>query len=202
MSIFSYVITCDRGFAPNPFGGFLTLATCKPRIRRAAKKGDVILATGSVSTQHKRKLVYAAVVSDVVTIENYGRSTEYRAKRPSTKGQWWRRHGDNIYTKLNGRWKRRRNDYHTTRETTQNDLSGRNVLVCSRFWYFGANSQIIPHELRAVIHKGRGHQRIEDDDLALRLIDWLKKEHRRGRRGIPALSPKPADGCEANSDGC
>ena len=36
MEIFSYVITHDSGFAPNPFGGFLTLATCKPKIRKSA----------------------------------------------------------------------------------------------------------------------------------------------------------------------
>ena len=33
MRLFSYKMTHDSGFAPNPFGRTLTLATCKPQIR-------------------------------------------------------------------------------------------------------------------------------------------------------------------------
>ena len=29
MRIYAYVVTHDNGFAPNPFHGFCTLATCK-----------------------------------------------------------------------------------------------------------------------------------------------------------------------------
>ena len=31
--IYSYVVRYDSGFAPNPFYGYCTLATCKPDIR-------------------------------------------------------------------------------------------------------------------------------------------------------------------------
>ncbi|WP_225761747.1 hypothetical protein [Acinetobacter sp. Marseille-P8610] len=34
MKIFSYVVSRDFGFAPNPFFNFCTLATCKPKIRK------------------------------------------------------------------------------------------------------------------------------------------------------------------------
>ena len=34
--LFSYVVRYDYGFAPNPFEGCCTIATCKPQIRRAA----------------------------------------------------------------------------------------------------------------------------------------------------------------------
>lgn len=33
---FSYILTRDYGFAPNPFNGTCTLATCKPKIRATA----------------------------------------------------------------------------------------------------------------------------------------------------------------------
>jgi hypothetical protein len=201
VDIFSYVITCDRGFAPNPFGGFLTLATCKPRIRRAAGEDDLVLATGSVSSPYKRKLVYAAVVSKVIPWEQYGSSAEYKIKRPSTKGKWWRKHGDNIYAKVNKKWKRRRNEYHTTGETMLHDLRGNNVLVCKRFWYFGADAKDIPANLRKVIQKGRGHKRIEDDALAHEFLKWLESKYTPGRRGTPALSPKPTSRCDPES-GC
>jgi hypothetical protein len=201
VDIFSYVITCDRGFAPNPFGGFLTLATCKPRIRRAAREDDLIIATGSVSTQYKRKLIYAAVVSKVVPWEEYGSSADYKIKRPSTKGKWWRKHGDNIYAKVNKKWKRRRNESHTTRETMIHDLRGKNVLVCNRFWYFGADAKVIPANLRKVIQKGRGHKRIEDGVLVQEFLKWLNREYAAGCRGTPALSPKPTNRCDKN-EGC
>jgi len=39
-SLYSYVVRYDSGFAPNPFGGYCTLATCKPEIRKTAQLGD------------------------------------------------------------------------------------------------------------------------------------------------------------------
>ena len=40
MEYYSYVIKRDFGFAPNPFGEFCTLATCKPVIRKVANVND------------------------------------------------------------------------------------------------------------------------------------------------------------------
>ena len=47
MRLFSYVVARDYGFAPNPFFGVCTLATCKPIVRRVAAIGDWIVGTGS-----------------------------------------------------------------------------------------------------------------------------------------------------------
>ena len=44
--VYMYVVDRDFGFAPNPFHGFCTLATCKPRTRRVAKVGDWIVGMG------------------------------------------------------------------------------------------------------------------------------------------------------------
>ena len=46
-SLFSYVVRYDSGFAPNPFHGFCTLATCKPGIRAHANVGDWVVGTAS-----------------------------------------------------------------------------------------------------------------------------------------------------------
>ena len=43
MKLYSYIITEDTGFSPNPFWGCCTLADCKPEIRRNAKVGDWIV---------------------------------------------------------------------------------------------------------------------------------------------------------------
>jgi hypothetical protein len=46
MTLYSYVVAHDFGFAPNPFDGLCTLATCKPDIRKKAAVGDYIVGTG------------------------------------------------------------------------------------------------------------------------------------------------------------
>ena len=38
---YSYIITRDYGFAPNPFGGVCTLATCKPKIRKGLDANEI-----------------------------------------------------------------------------------------------------------------------------------------------------------------
>jgi hypothetical protein len=44
MYVWTYVITYDEGGAPNFEPPATTLTVCKPRIRRAAERGDVVLA--------------------------------------------------------------------------------------------------------------------------------------------------------------
>ncbi len=146
MHVYSYVIPHDYGFAPNPYGGFLTLATCKPKIRKTASKGDFIAGTGSVSTVGNDKLVYAAEIADVVSIADYGHLSKYKVKRPSMRGPDSHRHGDNIYFFKDDSWHQRTNRYHGP-DCLDRDVSGVNILACDRFWYFGEN---------AIIKKGLG----------------------------------------------
>ena len=69
MKIYSYVLKHDSGFAPNPFWGFCTLATCKPVIRRNAKPGDWIIGTGSVYEGRPEKLIYVMHIYEAIPIE-------------------------------------------------------------------------------------------------------------------------------------
>lgn len=50
MYLYSYVITRDYGFAPNPFWNICSLATCKPQIRERALKGDWVAGFGGANT--------------------------------------------------------------------------------------------------------------------------------------------------------
>ena len=50
MAVMGYKLRHDTGFAPNPFHGFLTLATCKPAIRRCRAKGDWVAGFASKET--------------------------------------------------------------------------------------------------------------------------------------------------------
>ena len=61
----------DYGFAPNPFHGYCTLATCKPQIRRTAQLGDYVVGIGSVAQGRGGHLVYCMQVEETLTFEDY-----------------------------------------------------------------------------------------------------------------------------------
>lgn len=175
MDLFSYVIVEDSGFAPNPFGGFLTLACCKQRIRTVASVGDYIIGTGSSRTVGTTKLVYAGEISEVVTMEDYGKLAKFKIKQPSESGPWWKRLGDSIYAKTEGRWKQHANLSHGTNRM-ELDLSGKNILICKRFWYFGDHPEEIPTQFHEFIKKGPAHKRIQETPLVKQFLAWLNKK--------------------------
>src|SRR5687767_13544768 len=82
MTLFTYIVTHDSGFAPNPFHSYCTLATCKPRIRIRARAGDWIAGVGSVGTVGHDRLVYAMEVAEVIPIERYATDPRFHAKKP------------------------------------------------------------------------------------------------------------------------
>lgn len=57
--LYTYRETYDTGFAPNPFQGVLTLANCKPAIRRTAEVGDWVAAfTANIVRNADKKILY------------------------------------------------------------------------------------------------------------------------------------------------
>jgi hypothetical protein len=80
--LFSYVVHHDYGFAPNPFGGFCTLAKCKygskkkPNIIEMANEGDWIAGTGGadiVKSSGRGKLIFAMKVDEKIPLLQYCR---------------------------------------------------------------------------------------------------------------------------------
>ena len=73
--LFSYKMTNDNGFAPNPFHGFLTLANCKPLMIKSKKVGDWIAGFTSKKLNKdelgKEKLVYLMKVTEIETYYDY-----------------------------------------------------------------------------------------------------------------------------------
>ena len=69
--LYSYIVANDTGFAPNPFHGYCTLATCKPRIRKTARVGDWIVGTGSKRNGKAGYAVYAMRVTEIMTFDEY-----------------------------------------------------------------------------------------------------------------------------------
>ena len=97
--LYSYVVARDYGFAPNPFYGSCTLATCKPEIRKHAKVGDWIIGTGSSQSNQDGYLVYAMLVSETLTFNDYWESVRFQQKRSNLRGSKKQAFGDNIYFK-------------------------------------------------------------------------------------------------------
>ena len=98
-SLFSYVVRYDSGFAPNPFHGLCTLATCKPGIRKHAKVGDWILGVGSNGRDIRRgdHVVYAMRITETMTTTEYWNDQRFEKKKPSLNRSWVAASGDNIY---------------------------------------------------------------------------------------------------------
>jgi len=77
--LFSYVVDHDYGFAPNPFGGFCTLAKCKygtkkRNIVELAEVGDWIAGTGGVDMRKSAghgNLIYAMRVDEIISLDEY-----------------------------------------------------------------------------------------------------------------------------------
>src|SRR4051812_14488304 len=105
MRVYSYVVMYDYGFAPNPFHGVCTLATCKPEIRRAAQKDDWVVGTGAKSNHLEGTLVYAMRVGSSMSFDDYWKDPRFALKRPVPNGSLKLVYGDNIYHHdEKGRW--------------------------------------------------------------------------------------------------
>src|SRR6218665_1452893 len=102
MRVYSYIVEHDLGFAPNPFDGALTLACCKPQIRKQAKTGDIILGMGAARPKLTGRMTYWMEVSEVLTFNQYWHDARFRRKRPNMRGTRYMRYGDNIYYKAEG----------------------------------------------------------------------------------------------------
>lgn len=100
MRVFTYILAHYGGFAPNPFHGVLTLACCKPAIRRTARPGGWVI--GITPKQLGHRLAYAMQVAEVLPLADYFDAPRFAAKKPDRSGRSRRmaRCGDNCYRLL------------------------------------------------------------------------------------------------------
>lgn len=175
----SYKQTDDTGFAPNPFHGCCTLATCKPRIRLHKCVGDWIAGFTSCSLNGDRvgeeRLIYLMQVTEKLELEEYHSDSRFQAKIPSKDSpRRVERCGDNIYGCHNGRIVQTENSNHGP-ENIQRDTSGVYALISSRFFYFGSEPLNIPDELRPCVPRGQsGHGMwTRDCERAQSFIDFV-----------------------------
>ena len=196
MKLYSYVVSRDYGFAPNPFFGVCTLATCKPVIRRVAKVGDVILGTGSAEENRQGQVVFAMRVTRALSFDEYWEDERYRQKRPYLRGSVKQRVGDNIYHHDGGTKKWLQEDSHhsylggkTNRANLLNDTQTPRLLLSDRFVYWGGNGPMIPTRLRMDagldVCAQRGHRVNFSPQFKERLLEWLRSLDTCGYAGDP-----------------
>lgn len=179
-SLLIYVVDRDFGFAPNPFHGSCTLATCKPRIRGSARTGDWIVGMGGSRLRATGHCIFAMRVGRILTFNQYWTAPEFRDKRPIRNGSLVMLVGDNIYHSDGKAWIQE-DSHHSRSDGTPepsnvaNDTSADAVLVSDLFYYFGNPAPEVPRSiLEAIGYKnGRNHRRIPMPSPGEKLVEWL-----------------------------
>lgn len=185
MLLYSYVVARDFGFAPNPFYGYCTLATCKPKIRGNAQVGDWIIGTGSKGYALDGHLVFAMRVTETISFDEYWSDSRFAEKRPNLHGSLKQAYGDNIYHhNSHGKWLQE-NSHHSLEDGSLNsanvthDTSHPRVLISDDFAYWGGSGPEIPVEfcdfddgksLCAI----RGHRVNFPDRIVAAFIAWFR----------------------------
>lgn len=162
--LISYVVDHDHGFAPNPFGGFCTLAKCKygsgkRNIIEMAEEGDWIAGTGGAdlnkSAGHS-KLICAMRVDEKISLQEYCRGNR----------------GNRIDAE------------------PEDDTDDRFALISYHYFYFGRNAidiSVIPHEhLDHPFEKSGPNYRCDfTEEFVEDFAKWLKANFKVGVHGPP-----------------
>jgi len=174
-------MTHDTGFAPNPFWGELTLATCKPLIRRYKKKGDWIAGFTSIDLCGDQigdeRLVYLMKCENKVSIADYFLNPRYKNKIPDSNHSFRvYQVGDNVYRPIgsSGGFEQIPNENHDCGEMEE-DLSGQFVLTSTEFVYFGSAAIVIPVKIRPSLPPGQHPDgyRTHDEEVARHFVEHV-----------------------------
>ena len=187
--IYVYKMTADNGGAPCVYRGMLSLAICKPKIRKTADEGALVFGFGG-----KRlggRLIYAAYVTEKPPVGEYYANSRF-LNRP-----------DCIYRNVNGRPKRIENaQFHTGSDESPTDVGNHfekaYVLLSKNFCYFGATGttdyQKCSPALMAMLKRlKRGHRLNHDPEVRQELCALAKQLWRTGlagKQGEPSDSDK------------
>lgn len=197
MNLYSYIIRWDYGFAPNPFFGWCTLATCKPDIRKAAINGDWIIGLAGRNYPDAGNLVLAMQVEEILTFNEYWIDERFMQKKPVINGSMIQIFGDNIYHCDASGWHQA--DSHHSQEngvTNPGNLERdtdktAKVLLSQKFVYYGSKSIRIPDELAVDPDTGnklraqRKHNCHYSDSFINDIVKWLTDTNIWGLQAFP-----------------
>ena len=174
MRIYFYKLTADSGGAPCVKDGWLSLAICKPMIRRTGKPGDLVFGFAANSLHRDNRLIYIAQIIRNVRNGDYYRERQFASRT------------DRIYQCRRSRFSWRQGALHHGPKHLVHDL-GRppeyeraNVLLSTDFRYFGAKGTAeyksrFPHVKDAVEQLGRGHRVTHAEQLRTELLSLKQR---------------------------
>lgn len=184
--LYAYAITRDFGFAPNPFHGSCTLATCKPRIRKSANVGDWVLGIGGAKLKSvQRKCIVLMKITEKTTFNEYWKDPRFSIKKPARNGSHVQMLGDNIYHQDDNNEWIQEDSHHSNSDGSFNmtnlrtDTSSDQVLISDHFYYFG--DKAIAIDLDSIgYHRIRDYKKIRLDEClsAINLIKEIDLEYR------------------------
>jgi hypothetical protein len=185
MKIYVYKMVADNGGAPCVWRGLMSLALCKPVIRRRAGKGDMIFGFGG--KEYGERLIYVAwVTEDKLTAGAYYGDRTY-SERP-----------DCIYRDVGGTPERKPDaKYHYLSDESHRDVGSNferaHVLLSRDFRYFGNKAtddykRSFPAVKALIEGLGRGHRvnhSPEVHEQLLNLANQLRLNYPQMRIGEP-----------------
>lgn len=183
--LYIYVVDRDFGFAPNPFHGYCTLATCKPQIRKHAKVGDWIMGVGGRRLKATGKCVYLLKVSETLAFNEYWSDIRFQKKKPMRNGSLLMMVGDNIYHQQtdSDSWVQE-DSHHSNQDGTCNpvnlkrDTSSSNVLISEHFYYFGISApQVNLQSIGYKNHIGQSKKPLSDKAVSV-FINTIEQQNK------------------------
>lgn len=192
-NLYIYVIDRDFGFAPNPFHGYCTLATCKPGIRKSARVDDWVMGVGGKRLQAVGKCIFLMRVTEKRIFEEYWTDTRFQIKKPLRNGSAVMMVGDNIYHKdlTKGDWLQEDSHHSNTDGSTNidnllRDTQANNVLISKDFFYFGCDAPQV--NLESINYKNGRNYSIKSfqNDKVITFIEEIKYKYIENRNVIIA----------------
>ncbi len=195
--LYIYVVDRDFGFAPNPFHGYCTLATCKPQIRQHAQIGDWIMGVGGRRLKATGRCIYLLKVSEIMTFNEYWSDIRFQKKKPVRNGSLVMMVGDNIYHQQtdNDSWIQE-DSHHSNSDGTYNlenlkrDTFSVNILISEHFYYFGKSAQTV--DLASIDYKnhiGQSKKHLSDN----KVMGFINKIEQQNKSGINLVMDEPFD---------
>ena len=165
MEIYYYKMKNDSGAAPCVNNGILSLAICKPSIRRKAQAGDIIFGFGSQALDEK--LIYAARLAKVITAGHYYDQGSAHEGRLDCIYRW---KGNELVFRRGAKVHSQENRDHDVGPAGDHQRNA-NVLIAEEFVYFGKAGtddykSTSPHLKNAVEQLTQGHRINHQPQLA------------------------------------
>jgi len=168
MTLYSYIIQHDTGGAPNADDGILSLAICKPGIRKGAVVGDYLVGISGCNLKlhsNIKQIIFIAKITEIMLMKDY--AIQYPKRQ------------DSIYSE---ELELLPNKFHNCCNV-ESDLKGINVLLSDDFIYFGTKHIDVPTELTGIIPGRQYKKNASYMDIFLTKFREYKNNHGIGKIG-------------------